>query len=85
MIDNSNIDNDFNPRTKVFLDDEYGVVLDIMRSGFYGMVRWDTPKELDNEDWIGLFGVFTQIGGKIIDQNHQFKYINDDGSLKDKI
>jgi hypothetical protein len=48
----------------------------------YGLIRWDTDKESDLQDWTGLFGSFIQTGGEEVDQNHQFQFINDDGSLK---
>lgn len=47
---------DFTPGIKVLLENEFGVVLDDNRNGYYGMIRWDTAKEIDTEDWIGLFG-----------------------------
>ncbi|RKT01380.1 hypothetical protein [Chryseobacterium defluvii] len=72
---------DFIPGAKVFLDNEFGVVLNESRSNCHGIIRWDTPDEKDLEDWIGLFGTFTTIGGKIVNF-HEFEYINDDGSLK---
>lgn len=48
----------------------------------YGVIRWDTNKEVDYEDWRGLYGTFTSIGGHQIAQDHQFKFINDDGTFK---
>ncbi len=72
---------DFVPGTKVSLNDEYGVVID-SESNIFGLIRWDTDKELDIEDWKGLFGTFIRQGGQIINQNHEFKYINDDGTVK---
>lgn len=75
---------DFIPGIKVLLGNEFGVVLEDNRNGYYGLIRWDTAKEYGTEDWIGLFGTFVNAGGKIL-AYHKFKYINDDGSLKDKI
>lgn len=72
----------FLPHTKVSLDDEFGVVLDIVNENDVpGRIRWDTNEENDIEDWRGLFGAFLDSGGQIINQDHKFKFINDDGSL----
>lgn len=51
-------------------------------SKIYGLIRWDTNKELDFEDHRGMFGSFIQVGGKEVDQSYQFKFINEDGTLK---
>ena len=48
----------------------------------FGLTHWDTNKESDFENWRGMFGSFAQISGKIIDPQHKFIFINDDGSLK---
>ena len=65
------------------LNDEFGVVLNkISENNLFGLIRWDTKNENDIEDWRGLFGSFLQIGGKIIGQDHKFKFINDDGTIK---
>jgi len=48
----------------------------------YGLIRWDTNKENDIEDWRGVFGSFLAAGGKEVSQNHEFKFINEDGALK---
>lgn len=85
MTDYSNIDKDFSPGTKIFLENEYGVIIDFKENELSIIIRWDTPKENDFEDWSSMQGTFFDMGGKIINQNHQFNYINDDGSLKDKI
>ncbi|WP_426279008.1 hypothetical protein ACN9MN_07195 [Chryseobacterium sp. S-02] len=61
---------EFKIGTKVFLDGEYGVVVDL--------------KKHENS-WCSMWLSFVQMGGKLIDQNYQFTYINDDGSVKDKI
>jgi hypothetical protein len=76
---------DFVEGTKVSLKNEFGVVLDkFADNNMYGQIRWDTSKENDIEDWRGLFGSFLKVGGKIIDQEHQFTFINDDGSMKNQ-
>jgi hypothetical protein len=69
---------------KVSLNGEFGIVVksELDENDYYGMIRWDTASESDFESWNGLFGSFLQQGGKILEQSHQFKYINDDGSLK---
>jgi hypothetical protein len=69
---------------KVSLDGEYGIVVksELDEPSFYGMIRWDTKSESDFESWNGLFGSFIQQGGKVLERSHQFKHINDDGSLK---
>lgn len=76
---------EFRIGAKVVLDGEYGVIVDFKEHESSTIIRWDTPKENDFEDWCSMWGPFVQVGGKIIDQNYQFRYINDDGSLKDKI
>ncbi|MBX3241372.1 MAG: hypothetical protein KIT80_17815 [Chitinophagaceae bacterium] len=74
---------DFVRGTKVSLQKEFGVVLDLTEdSNLYGLIRWDTNKENDIEDWRGLFGSFLQAGGQVINQDHEFKFINDDGIMK---
>ena len=72
----------FEVGTKVFLDNEYGVIIDLKDHELSTFIRWDTPKENDVEDWCSMWGTFLDAGGKIIDQSHQFKYINNDGSFK---
>lgn len=71
--------NEFVNGTKVKMNDEFGLVL--IEDG-KEIIRWDTDKELDSEDWTGQFGVFIEIGGFIIDQNQQFEYIDENGKLK---
>ena len=69
--------------TKVSLSNEFGIVLDKADDwNEYGLIRWDTNKENDIEDWRGLFGSFLQAGGQIINQKHQFNFINEDGTAK---
>jgi len=75
----------FKVGTKVFLDDEHGVIIDLKgHHEFSTFIRWDTAKENDVEDWFSMWGSFFEAGGKIISEDHKFKYINDDGSLKDE-
>jgi hypothetical protein len=74
---------DFQVGTKVFLDNEYGIIVNVKFHENSTVVRWDTSLENDFEDWSGMWGSFVQIGGHIIDPNYRFKYINDDGTLKD--
>jgi len=75
---------DFNLGMKVSLSGEYGIVIKSNLEEFnqYGIIRWDTEKENDIEDWRGMFGTFTEMGGKIIEENYTFKFINDDGNAK---
>jgi hypothetical protein len=77
---------DFNLGIKVSLDGEFGIVINSVtdENNLYGLIRWDTPKISDLEDWRGQFSSFIQLGGKILDENYAFKFINDDGSLKTK-
>lgn len=75
---------DFINGAKVSLNNEFGVVLDKKdRHNMYGIIRWDTEKVKDFEEWNGLFGTFLEIGGKIIEQDYVFKFINDDGTMKE--
>jgi hypothetical protein len=75
---------DFSIGMNVLLNGEFGIVIDSNLEEFnqYGIIRWDTEKENDIEDWRGIFGTFIDMGGKIIEVNHKFKFINDEGSLK---
>jgi len=74
---------EFIPGTKVSLKNEFGVVLDkTVDSDLVGLIRWDTEKEIDTEDWRGLFGSFLQSGGQVVDQDYKFKFIDDKGQLK---
>ncbi len=74
---------EFTPWTKVSLKNEFGIVLDKTRDvDLIGLIRWDTEKENDVEDWRGLFGTFLQSGGQIVNQDYEFKFINDKGQLK---
>lgn len=77
--------NDFEIGMKVSLEGEFGIVIEseIDKPSFVGMIRWDTKPKSDFENWHGLFGSFLQSGGKIIDDNYDFEFINDDGTLKD--
>lgn len=69
---------------KVSLGEEFGVVVtpELNHSDFFGIIRWDTIKENDFEDWRGQFGNFIKLGGRILNENYDFKFINDDGSKK---
>ena len=49
----------------------------------YGLIRWDTAKTADFEDWRGLWGTILDLGGHEIAQTHTFRFINNDGSLKE--
>ena len=74
---------EFIPWTKVTLKNEFGVVLDKeVEDDLIGLIRWDTEKENDVEDWRGLFGTFLQAGGKVVGQDHDFKFIDEKGALK---
>ena len=83
-VDNWKKNHDFTHGTKVSLNGEFGIVIksELDEPNFCGIIHWDSNQESDNEDWRGMFGTFLNQGGKIIDQNHQFEFINDDGTLK---
>ncbi|UWY26789.1 hypothetical protein N4T20_13780 [Flavobacterium sp. TR2] len=78
------MEKDFIYGMKVSLDDEFGIVIKdkVNQSNFCGLIRWDTPKENDTEDWRGQFATFIAMGGKILGSSYSFQFINDDGSLK---
>lgn len=78
------MENDFIYGMKVSLDNEFGVVIKdkLNESNLIGIICWDTAKENDLEDWRGQFGTFIRMGGKILDSDYSFQFINDDGSLK---
>ncbi len=75
---------DFEIGMKVSLHGEFGIVVksELDEPNFIGMIRWDTKSKSDFESWNGLFGTFIQNGGKVIDKNYEFEFINDDGTLK---
>lgn len=76
---------DFFKGMKVSLNNEFGVVLDKNPDDkWYGSICWDTDKENDIEEWHGIFGTFLDLGGTILSQEHEFVYINDDGTMKKK-
>ena len=86
---------DFYPFMKVSLRDKYGVVteeffeINVNRQQnvdprIYGVIRWDTENSSDFEDWRGLWGSFSAAGGKEIYQEHQFMFINNDGTVKQR-
>ena len=70
---------------KVSLNDEIGIVIRIEENSHWdkepGVIRWDTNKKFDTEDWRGMFGSFKDSGGKEIDSNIALKYINEKGEL----
>ena len=72
---------------KVSLDGEIGVVIYAAGKSDWdkepGIIRWDTNKGMDSEDWRGLFGSFIDSGGKEIDSKTEFKFIDDKGVLKE--
>ena len=83
---------DYYPFMKVSLNGECGVVTDQFfevngspqqdsRSKFYGVIRWDTNKRLDFEDWRGLWGTFVDLGGHEIGQDYEFRFINNDSTF----
>lgn len=78
------MEKEFEIGMKVSLQGEYGVVVksELDKPDSYGMIRWDTKSESDFESWNGLFGTFLQQGGSIVEHSYQFKFINDDGTLK---
>jgi len=78
--------NEFSYGMKVTQNGEFGVVIkaELEWPNMYGIIRWDNPRENDTEDWSGQFGTFIQLGGKILDKDYSFEFINDDGSLKAK-
>jgi hypothetical protein len=82
FLKDKNIFDEFKEGTKVFLDGEYGVIVDI--DELSTIIRWDTPEERDFEDWFSCWGSFVEMGGKIIDKNYAFTHIEDDGTLKIK-
>ncbi len=69
---------------KVSQNGEFGVVIKskLDTLNLCGVIRWDNSRENDTEDWRGQFGTFIQLGGKIINQDYEFKFINDNGTLK---
>lgn len=78
------MDEDFFIGMKVSLDNEFGIVIksESDNLNIYGVIRWDTPIENDFEDWRGLFGTFISLGGKPINNDYTFKFITDEGNLK---
>lgn len=54
--------NDFIPGMKISLRGECGLVLPkASDSELIGLIRWDTEKDNDIEDWRGLYGTFLQV------------------------
>jgi len=77
---------DFYPFMKVSLEGRNGVVTAEVRTGMdrshYGVIRWDSNNEAELEDWRGLWETFIEMGGHEIGRDYQFRFINDDGTLK---
>ena len=73
---------------KVSFNGEYGIVIKPKESSDWdkepGIIRWDTNKQIDEEDWRGLYGSFVEAGGKEIDSSHQFQFINEDGRYRQR-
>ncbi len=71
---------------KVSLDGELGLVVKGEGNSEWdkeaGLIRWDLNDEKSTEDWRGLFGTFIDSGGKEIDPDTEFKFIDDEGKLK---
>ncbi|XOV67660.1 MAG: hypothetical protein ACFHU9_00545 [Fluviicola sp.] len=71
---------------KVSHSGEFGVVIKPNESSKWssepGIIRWETAKQDDQEDWRGLFSSFINTGGEIIDENYCFQYIDEFGNLK---
>lgn len=80
----------------MFLNGEFGVGIDhfVMKdhtfsnwegsySKPYGIIRWDTRRKSDLEDWRGLWGTFVAQGGCAIGKDYQFQFINDDSTFKE--
>ncbi|GAA4122894.1 hypothetical protein GCM10022250_05990 [Flavobacterium chungbukense] len=69
---------------KVSLNNEFGVIIkdEADKPNFCGVIRWDTLKENDTEDWRGQFGTFISIGGKVLDSGYVFKFITEKGLPK---
>ena len=80
------MDKGFQFGMKVKLQNEYGVVIQPQeRTGWDkepGIIRWDTKKSEDNEDWRGLLGSFIDNGGELIDPDFEFEFITNEGKLK---
>lgn len=76
--------NDFSHGMKVYQNGEYGVVIksELDTENLCGVIRWDNARENDSDDWRGQFGIFIQLGGKVVEENYSFQFINDDGTLK---
>lgn len=74
---------------KVSLNNEFGVVIEPKRDTFWdeepGIIRWDTNRDSDEEDWRGLYSSFIDSGGKEISSSYIFRYINDNGELKNRL
>ena len=73
---------DFEPGMNVSLAGENGVILGKTKQlgpapqESYGFILWDTEAKNEIEDWCGMFGSFRQAGGKILDPDFEFTYLN---------
>ncbi|MEN2488273.1 hypothetical protein AAYQ05_10800 [Flavobacterium sp. B11] len=78
------MEKDFIYGMKGSLENESGIVIRDKedQSFFCGLIRWDTPKENDIEDWRGQFGTFIRVRGIILDSDYEFKYITEEGLSK---
>lgn len=74
---------------KVTHSGEFGVVIKPDGNSAWskepGIIRWDTLKQDDKEDWRGLFGSFIDSGGEVISKNYDFQYIDEFGNLISKV
>ncbi len=88
---------EFYPLMKVLLNGEYGVVVDHFaieghpfgnwegsNVKIYGIIRWDSERQSDFEDWRGQWGNFVAQGGRSINKDYPFLFINDDGTFREK-
>lgn len=79
------MDNGFYIGMKVTLNNEYGVVIERAGDADWdkepGIIRWDSNKQINDEDWRGLYGSFVDSSGKEIDSTHEFQFINEKGEL----
>lgn len=80
------ITNNFSHGMKVTQHGEFGIVIksELDTPNLCGVIRWDNPRENDIDDWRGQFETFIQLGGEVLNDDHSFQFINDDGSLKTK-
>lgn len=71
---------------KVKLNNELGIVIKPEFKTEWdnepGLIRWDTDKDEDLEDWRGLFASFLNAGGREVSQDTSFEFITDSGHRK---